>query len=173
MFLILILILLLAGIAFLLWWRGKEEREWLMELAYLSRHEGRETPAAHGADAPKQQPARPNVQDQRSQQQIKRHYQKIQDDLRRKIEQLGPKPNKKKPRRRKSTTKKSCPSSKTKPPTPPPPLGFKPANPIPNSLCRPTGRRPPQKRQTRSQSGRTSPPQRQRPICHIPRPSYR
>ncbi|MDO4694364.1 MAG: DNA translocase FtsK [Eikenella sp.] len=109
MFLILILILLLAGIAFLLWWRGKEEREWLMELAYLSRHEGRATPAANGSDTPKQQPARPNVQDQRSQQQVKRHYQKIQDDLRRKIEQLGPAPNKKKPRRRKADNQEELP----------------------------------------------------------------
>ncbi|WP_225748441.1 hypothetical protein [Eikenella sp. Marseille-P7795] len=42
MFLVFLLILLLAGIAALLWWRAREEREWLLELTYLNRHQGNE-----------------------------------------------------------------------------------------------------------------------------------
>ena len=99
MFLLLILILLLAGIAFLWWWRDREEREWLMELAYMSRHEGREAEAEADSEVPPpQQPVRLNVTPRRTQQQIKLHYQKVQEELRQKIEQLNP--TKKKLRRR-------------------------------------------------------------------------
>lgn len=47
-----ILLLLLLAIAGLLWWRGKQEREWQRELAYLTRHQRRSaTPPAHSQPA--------------------------------------------------------------------------------------------------------------------------
>ena len=90
MFLVFLLILLLAGIAGLLWWRAREEREWLLELTYLSRHQGGQENTDNAAEhMPKQQPARPNVLPQRARTQVKLHYQRVQDELRQKIEQLS------------------------------------------------------------------------------------
>ena len=100
MFLVFLLILLLAGIAGLLWWRAREEREWLLELTYLSRHQGGQENTDNAAEhMPKQQPARPNVLPQRARTQVKLHYQRVQDELRQKIEQLSV-GGKKKARRR-------------------------------------------------------------------------
>jgi len=90
MFLVFLLILLLAGIAVLLWWRAREEREWLLELTYLNRHQNNQQSIdAEAENTPKQQPARPNVLPQRAQTQVKLHYQKVQDELQRKIELLA------------------------------------------------------------------------------------
>ena len=90
MFLVFLLILLLAGIAVLLWWRAREEREWLLELTYLNRHQNNQQSIdAEAENTPQQQPARPNVLPQRAQTQVKLHYQKVQDELQRKIELLA------------------------------------------------------------------------------------
>ena len=90
MFLVFLLILLLAGIAVLLWWRAREEREWLLELTYLNRHQNNQQSIDTEAEnPPQQQPARPNVLPQRAQTQVKLHYQKVQDELQRKIELLA------------------------------------------------------------------------------------
>ena len=90
MFLVFLLILLLAGIAVLLWWRAREEREWLLEFTYLNRHQNnKQSTDTEAENAPQQQPARPNVLPQRAQTQVKLHYQKVQDELQRKIELLA------------------------------------------------------------------------------------
>ncbi|WP_314251569.1 DNA translocase FtsK [Eikenella halliae] len=90
MFLVFLLILLLAGIAVLLWWRAREEREWLLELTYLNRHQNNQQSIdVEAENTPQQQPARPNVLPQRAQTQVKLHYQKVQDELQRKIELLA------------------------------------------------------------------------------------
>ena len=77
MFLVFLLILLLAGIAVLLWWRAREEREWLLEFTYLNRHQNnKQSTDIEAENTPQQQPARPNVLPQRAQTQVKLHYQK-------------------------------------------------------------------------------------------------
>ena len=66
MFLVFLLILLLAGIAVLLWWRAREEREWLLEFTYLNRHQNnKQSTDIEAENTPQQQPARPNVLPQR------------------------------------------------------------------------------------------------------------
>ncbi|MBH5329414.1 cell division protein FtsK [Eikenella sp. S3360] len=109
MFLAILLILLLAGIAGLLWWRAREEREWLLELTYLNRHQGNKEQPESTEEIPPQQPARPNVLPQRAQTQVKLHYQKVQDELRQKIEQLTVGSRKKARRRNVSENQEELP----------------------------------------------------------------
>ncbi len=110
MLLAILLILLLAGIAGLLWWRAREEREWLLELTYLNRHQGNKEQLEPTEETqPPQQPARPNVLPQRAQTQVKLHYQKVQDELRQKIEQLTVGSRKKARRRNVSENQEELP----------------------------------------------------------------
>lgn len=110
MFLVFLLILLLAGIAVLLWWRAREEREWLLEFTYLNRHQNnKQSTDTEAENAPQQQPARPNVLPQRAQTQVKLHYQKVQDELQRKIELLAGGVKKKARRRNVSENQEELP----------------------------------------------------------------
>ena len=110
MFLVFLLILLLAGIAVLLWWRAREEREWLLELTYLNRHQNnQQSTDTEAENTPQQQPARPNVLPQRAQTQVKLHYQKVQDELQRKIELLAGGVKKKARRRNVSENQEELP----------------------------------------------------------------
>ena len=110
MFLVFLLILLLAGIAVLLWWRAREEREWLLEFTYLNRHQNnKQSTDTEAENAPQQQPARPNVLPQRAQTQVKLHYQKVQDELQRKIELLAGGVKKKTRRRNVSENQEELP----------------------------------------------------------------
>ena len=110
MFLVFLLILLLAGIAVLLWWRAREEREWLLELTYLNRHQNNQQSIDTKAENTlQQQPARPNVLPQRAQTQVKLHYQKVQDELQRKIELLAGGVKKKARRRNVSENQEDLP----------------------------------------------------------------
>ena len=110
MFLVFLLILLLAGIAVLLWWRAREEREWLLEFTYLNRHQNnKQSTDIEAENTPQQQPARPNVLPQRAQTQVKLHYQKVQDELQRKIELLAGGVKKKTRRRNVSENQEELP----------------------------------------------------------------
>ncbi|WP_082887602.1 MULTISPECIES: DNA translocase FtsK [unclassified Eikenella] len=110
MFLVFLLILLLAGIAVLLWWRAREEREWLLEFTYLNRHQNnKQSTDTEAENTPQQQPARPNVLPQRAQTQVKLHYQKVQDELQRKIELLAGSVKKKARRRNVSENQEELP----------------------------------------------------------------
>ncbi|WP_082887941.1 DNA translocase FtsK [Eikenella sp. NML03-A-027] len=110
MFLVFLLILLLAGIAVLLWWRAREEHEWLLEFTYLNRHQNnQQSTDTEAENTPQQQPARPNVLPQRAQTQVKLHYQKVQDELQRKIELLAGSVKKKARRRNVSENQEELP----------------------------------------------------------------
>ncbi|WP_066565609.1 hypothetical protein [Snodgrassella sp. CFCC 13594] len=87
-----LLFLLMLAIAALLWWRGKQEREWRMELTYLSRHQKEDD--AQGAQlqtpAPTLRKVSPVLTNMREQVQNQQHHQALSERLQAKMRALNP-----------------------------------------------------------------------------------
>ncbi len=84
-----ILLLLMLAIAGLLWWRGRQEREWRLELAYLSRHVSDEANGDMAADTP---PARvgPNLNNMRERARADEASQALHQRAQQQMQQINP-----------------------------------------------------------------------------------
>lgn len=89
-----ILLVLMLAIAALLWWRGKCEREWQWELAYLSRHHERANvgsdPESSNLPVKSIQKVAPNVTNMRSQAQSSQATQAAMARAEAKLQQINP-----------------------------------------------------------------------------------
>ena len=94
----LLLILLLAAIAAVLWMRRQQEREWLRELTYLSRHETQPafSPEDMAAKPPKAlRGVDPNLQNTRQSHKAAEEARAVYDKTVAKLRELSPKHSRK------------------------------------------------------------------------------
>ena len=94
----LLLILLLAAIAAVLWMRRQQEREWLRELTYLSRHETQPafSPEDMAAKPPKTlRGVDPNLQNTRQSHKAAEEARAVYDKTVAKLRELSPKHSRK------------------------------------------------------------------------------